>query len=232
MNDAKKLYQLQEIDLDLGAKQESLNKVVVQLGDSSAAKEAETAVEQARQWLREMEKALRSTEADVEDIRAKLKEVDGKLYGGKVTNLKELAGLQEEAEQLKGKLKEKEDRVLEVMGEIDTAQRGLSVQEQGLKGTRAQWREAQERLAGERDSLQGAIARLAEKRRKQAQDIAQASLTLYEGLRGPLQGKVLAKVEQGRCQGCRLSLSITELKLTRGSRLVQCSSCRRILFLD
>lgn len=232
MNDARKLYQLQEIDLELAAKQQSLTGVLGQLGDQSAIRDTEAALEQARRWHREMEKAQRSAEADVEDASAKLKEVEAKLYGGKVTNLKELAGLQEESEQLKSRLKQNEDRVLEVMGEGDAAQKSFRLQEERCKEVQAQWASAQGTLTQERDKLQAIIARLTEKRRKLAEEVAAPSLKVYEGLREPLQGKVLAKVAQGRCQGCRLSLSVSELKLARGAGMVQCSSCRRILFLE
>lgn len=232
MNDARKLYQLQEIDLELAAKQQSLTGVMAQLGDQSAIRDVEAVLEQARRWLREMEKAQRSAEAEVEDASAKLKEVDAKLYGGKVTNLKELAGLQEESEQLKSRLKLKEDRVLEAMGEAEAAQKSYGLQEQRFKEVQAQWSSTQKALTQERDKLQAIVAQLTQKRGKLAEEIAAPSLNAYEGLREPLQGKVLAKVEQGRCQGCRLSLSVSELKLARGSGLVQCSSCRRILFLE
>lgn len=202
------------------------------MGDQSAIRDAEAALEQAKRWLREMEKAQRSAEAEVEDASAKLKEVEAKLYGGKVTNLKELSGLQEESEQLKARLKQKEDRVLEAMGEVEAALKSFGLLEQRFTEIQARYSSAQDTLTEDRDKLQAVIARLTEKRAKLAQEVAAPSLKVYEGLREPLQGRVLAKVEQGRCQGCRLSLSVSELKLARGSGLVQCSSCRRILFLD
>ena len=40
------------------------------------------------------------------------------------------------------------------------------------------------------------------------------------------------KVERGMCQGCRLALSTMELQRARSARgVVQCSSCRRILYV-
>ena len=40
-----------------------------------------------------------------------------------------------------------------------------------------------------------------------------------------------ARVEQGICRGCRISLPTTDLQQARSGKLVQCSSCGRILFL-
>lgn len=232
MNDSKKLFKLQEVDLELASKQAALVSVQSRIGDDSSVTEASAALEQARQWLAQMEKAQRSAEAESEDTSVKLHEVEGKLYSGKVTNIKELSGLQEEFEQLKSKLKQKDDRVLEVMGEVDAAQKSLRAQEQKFKDVETQWRREQDRLAGESSTLQAAIAQLDKKRATTATEIAPGSLKAYEGLRGTMQGKVVAKMEQGKCQGCRLSLSIDELKRVRGPHLVQCSSCHRILFID
>ena len=232
MNDSKKLFKLQEVDLELAAKQEALEGIQSKIGDDSPVKEASAALEQARLWLVEMAKAQRSAEAESEDATAKFHEVEGKLYSGKVTNIKELSGLQEEFEQLKSKLKQKDDRVLEVMGEVDAAQKSLRVQEQKFGDVEAQWRREQEKLAQESSTLQAIIAQLDKKRGATAGEIATNHLKVYEELRGTMQGKVVAKLEQGKCQGCRLSLSIDELKRVRGPNLVQCSSCHRIMFID
>ena len=158
--------------------------------------------------------------------------MERKLYSGKVTNVKELGSLQDEFEQLKSKQQQKDDRVLEVMGEVEAAQHSLRAQEEGLKQREPQWRQKQEALAQERSVLEAAVSQLKEKRERLAAGIEPNNLRVYEGLRGTKQTKVVARVEQGRCQGCHLSMSIAELRLVRGHGLVQCSSCHRILFLD
>ena len=57
-------------------------------------------------------------------------------------------------------------------------------------------------------------------------------LLLYESLSKKTEGKVLAMVERGICQGCRLSLTTQELqKLRSNSEMVRCNSCDRILYL-
>ena len=232
MNDSKKLSQLQEIDLELASKREALANVQSKIGDDSSVKETTVTLEQARQWLAQMEKAQRSAEAESEDTGAKRREVEGKLYSGKVTNIKELGSLQEEFEQIKSKLKQVDDRVLEVMGEVDAAHKSLISQEQKLKDVETQWRLEQDRLAGESSILQAAITQLDKKRGTLAAEITPASLKVYEGLRNIMQSKVVAKMEQGKCRGCRLSLSVDELKRVRSPNLVQCSSCHRILYMD
>jgi len=77
------------------------------------------------------------------------------------------------------------------------------------------------------------LASLEQRREDLAARIDAASLELYQDLRQKRQGRAVAKVEQGMCQGCRLVLSMTELQRARISQeLVQCSSCQRILYLS
>lgn len=232
MNDSKKLSQLQEIDLELASKRETLANVHSKIGDDSSVKETAASLDQARQRLAQIEKDQRSAEAESEDIGAKRREVEAELYNGKVTNIKELGSLQEEFEQIKSKLKQVDDRVLEVMGEVDVANKSLISQEQKLKDVETQWRLEQDSLAGESSILQAAITQLDKKRGTLAAEITPASLKVYEELRNIMQGKVVAKMEQGKCRGCRLSLSVHELKRVRSPNMVQCSSCHRILYMD
>jgi len=232
VNDSKKLSQLQEIDLELVSKRETLANVQSKIGDDSSVKETAATLDQAHQWLAQMEKAQRSAEAESEDTGAKRREVEAELYNGKVTNIKELGSLQEEFEQIKSKLKQVDDRVLEVMGEVDVANKSLISQEQKLKDVETQWRLEQDSLAGESSILQAAITQLDKKRGTLAAEITPASLKVYEELRNIMQGKVVAKMEQGKCRGCRLSLSVHELKRVRSPNMVQCSSCHRILYMD
>ena len=52
----------------------------------------------------------------------------------------------------------------------------------------------------------------------------------YQELR-KRKGLAVAKVEQGICQGCRITLPNTDLQRAKGGGVVRCSSCGRIIFL-
>jgi hypothetical protein len=56
-----------------------------------------------------------------------------------------------------------------------------------------------------------------------------AHLQLYERLRQQKQGNAVAKIEQGRCQGCKITIPVSELSQARAGELVQCGSCSRVL---
>ena len=46
-------------------------------------------------------------------------------------------------------------------------------------------------------------------------------------------GRAVSKVVQGRCQGCRISISMSDQQRARmGNELARCSNCGRILYLS
>ena len=59
------------------------------------------------------------------------------------------------------------------------------------------------------------------------------ALSLYKLLRERKGGVAVARVEQGMCQGCRITLAGGgAAESARSSSLVQCVSCERILFVN
>jgi len=56
-------------------------------------------------------------------------------------------------------------------------------------------------------------------------------LELYRSAK-PARGAAVVKIDRGRCQGCRISLSMAELQRARTGAVVRCSNCGRILYLE
>lgn len=233
VNMARKLYELQEIDLEIDAKNEALTLVVSRLGDSEALAEARVSLATEEERLVELERSQRDVEREVEDLRSKVALLEEKLYGGSVKNPKELASLQEQVEHLKRKRRGQEDKVLDIMTEVEAMQKNVSLKSREVARIDEDWRAEQAMLSGEQAELNAALADLDQKRKDLISRIDAASLELYQGLRRKRQGRAVAKVEQGMCQGCRIVLPLNVLQRARiGQELVQCSSCERILYLS
>ncbi len=79
--------------------------------------------------------------------------------------------------------------------------------------------------------MQVELAALENKRREILNSVDRDTLSVYEGIRSR-KGQAVVKVEQGRCLGCRVSLSISELHHVRGNAIVLCDNCGRILYLS
>ncbi|MFC1940720.1 zinc ribbon domain-containing protein, partial [Chloroflexota bacterium] len=74
------------------------------------------------------------------------------------------------------------------------------------------------------------LASLKHKRQQLVSEIDPQVIETYQLLRKH-KGTAVAKVTEGICRGCRISLPVTELQQVRSGSLVRCSSCGRILFL-
>jgi len=226
------LYELQEVDLEIDAKREALSLVESRLGESEALAEARISLARDEEHLAELQRGQRLGEWEVEDLHAKTALLEGKLYGGSVKSPKELASLQEQVGNLNRRRMAQEDKVLDIMTEVEALQKSLTTRTGEVERIEESWREEQASLSREGAQLSDALATLDRKRKDTISRIDEASLELYQSLRKKRQGRAVAKVEQGMCQGCRIVLPMNELQRARiGQELVQCSSCERILYV-
>jgi len=231
VNLGKRFYDLQQIDLDLEKKAEALSQVESQLSHNEALTEAKAEVERKRENLAGLEKKEITAEWVVDDLEAKAGPLQKKLYAGSVKNPKELMGLQQQVEQLKSQIREEEDKTLEIMSQIEALQKEVASRAAEVKKLEREWQKRREQLLAEQAELSSTIDIAGAKRSELAATIESAHLELYETLRARKQGQAVAGIEQGRCQGCRITLPVNELMRARMGEVVQCDSCGRILYL-
>lgn len=232
MTNAADLFALQDIDLALDAAKTRLAEIEEGLTESDKLIEARALVEEKQQRLDELKSRQSDEEATVEDIRAKAENVDKKLYGGTVTNAKELGDLHADFKMLNNQASQAEDKLLATLVEFDEADADLTAAQAAFADVNARWEEDQGRLRAEKAEVEPEIARLESERDEAAAEIDQRALRLYDLLRERRAGMAVAKVQRGMCGGCRISLPSAALTRARGANeLVQCVSCERILLV-
>ena len=233
MSKGKQLYELQEVDLEIDAKRETLTQVMSRLGESEVLDEAQLSLARDEEKLVELQRIQREVEREVEDLQAKAAVATDKLYGGTVKNPKELSSLQEQLSNFQRKIGEGDDKTLDIMSEVDTAQKEVSVKRSEVAKIEEEWQAEQASLSQEQTELSAALSTLEHKRKELASKLDTVSLELYEDIRQKRQGRAVAKLERGMCQGCRIALPMSELQRARmGQELVQCGSCERVLYVS
>jgi len=233
MTTAAELHALQETDLGMDSAVAKLNEVEAQLGESEELIAARELVEQRKGEAHEIQERQKSLDLDAEDARRKALGIEGKLYGGTVKSPKELEDLQADLSSLRSQLRKREDALLEVMLELEDAEKALEEAEAALAETEAAWRAEQDSLVQAQAALKGEIEVLEARRVGQVDGMDRAELSLYQALRERRQGAAVAVVERGLCQGCRITLPMSVLQKARsGLGLVQCVSCERILLVN
>ena len=228
---ARRLYRLQCIELDIESREKELEQSRAQLGESKELLDAREKLAQGRQRLAELKKQQQAAEWEAGDVGAKLAAAQDTLYGGSIKNPKELSSLQHEAEGFKSKRDSLDEKALEIMEQAEAAAAAVQDMERGLGEVEKRWRQEQKQLAASIEGLKDSLEALNGDRQQALADVAADALECYNRLRQQ-KGQAVAKVEQGTCRGCRISLSTAELQRAKGSRLVMCSSCGRILFID
>ena len=230
MSVAKQLYQLQEVDLELESNERALQQVTSQLGESQEVVRARNKLASERQRLEELKRQQHSLEWEIDDIATKLTATEDKLYSGSIGSPKELANLQHEVDGLKTRRSQLEDKALDIMEQVELATASVATIDSQLKTVEAEWQSQQQQLFADMEQLKAVLSNLKHKRQTLSAEIDPKATELYHELKEK-KGTAVAKVEQGICRGCRISLSATELQRARSGSLTQCSSCGRILFL-
>jgi len=230
MSVARDLYRLQEIDLDIESKEAAVRQTTARLGENETVLSARSRLAAEQTHLEELTKQQRALEWEIDDLSAKIKAGDKDLYSGRIRNPKELSDLQQQTNALKERRSELEDRALAVMEEVETSRRAVTGLTAELRSVQQQWEADQKRLTAELAQLKETLAGLRAQQQQVRSGIDAQTLELYALVR-QRRGTAVARVEQGICRGCRISLPISELQQARTGRLVQCESCSRILYL-
>ena len=230
MGVARQLYQLQEIDLEVESDQQGLDRMVSQLGENRAVVKARADLESAQKQLAEFGHRQHSAEWEIDDVVSKVKAAEEQLYSGRIKNPKELASLQHEVELLKARRGQLENSALEIMSQVELTENNVADLSRELEKLEAEWQQQQQRLSVDIEVLRSKLSELEQKRRLISAEIEPRATEVYERLRKS-KGQAVARVEQGICRGCRISLPFSDLQQARSDNLVPCSSCGRILFL-
>ena len=232
MHVIRHLYDLQELDSRLSAFEKSLVEVRAKLADDSALSSAREQTSRLEERLLVLTFKRRGLDRTTAELQERLQKVESRLYGGVVTSPRELAAAEEERNFVERQRQEEEDRLLDIMIELEDVQSASHEAQETLARLKAEEPARKEGLLKTEEHLVAELASIGQDRDRIAPLIPAELLSLYETLRKGRDGHAVVRVERGRCNGCRVALSIMEIQRARGSQgVVQCSSCRRILYV-
>jgi len=227
----RQLFQLQELDTEIEQKDLTLNQKQSQLGNREVLDAAQKQLAAGQKQLEELRHQHREAEAEVTDLLEKIAGIEGQLYGGKITSSKELSGLQHEVSTMKAHSDDLENTTLGIIDRVEEVERIVAVSTDDLKKLGEDWQQQQKQLSDDIKKLNTSLEELHEKRRELVGQIDTAIVNLYEKLRKQKK-QAVAKVEQGICRACRISLSASALQKARSGQPIQCGTCGRILYIS
>lgn len=224
------LAELQNLDTRIdenATARAALQKHLADVGTLTAARDQADAFDKR---VHELRARLRSLELETSGLEEKIKQVAQRLYSGHITNPKELDGLSRDEAMLKRRKAELEDQELELMAQLEVAEKLAHEKRQAYEQLAAQWDAA---AARDRAALQELDHRDAELTRKRAALRAQLSadaLALYDDLRRTKKGRAVASIKNSACSVCGYAVpSGLASRVKLEDELIFCPNCGRIL---
>jgi predicted nucleic acid-binding Zn-ribbon protein len=174
----------------------------------------------------------RKLDDEAQTLARRAKEVDGKLYSGKVSSPRELLDMQADIDQLDRHRSVIEEQELEVMERRESLDTELAALEAELSGVRAELGELEAALAASEAEIDAEIAVEEAARAEEATAVGPELLADFERRRSQNHGAGVALLIGSTCQGCRLSIPATEVDRLRQdpeAGIASCDNCGAIL---
>ena len=230
---AAALFQLQQLDLEMDRLLAEQQALTTALQNDASVRKARAELAHIQQQLVRSSKEQQESEQVLADLVRRLKNHEQHLYGGAVSNPKELANLEHEIQNLRIQQTRQEEAVLELMETVETLNAAVTEKTAALSEAERAWQTANATGLTRREQLEVQQQELHARRDAQATGLPAEILQRYESLRKTRQGRAVSKVEQNSCQWCRVILTPSELQRVRvSSDLQTCSNCGRLLYYD
>ncbi len=232
MSGTWRLFQLQKADTRLTELDKALSGLRADDQHRRLLQDALTAHEESEAVLRQSRKELREMEHEDSTLRARAKMLEGKLYGGRISNPKELSGYQEELQAVQVRLGTLEEAMLTRMEELETHEeqhRGLTSK---VEQARRDHDERQVALDQKIASLEDESSSLRQRRSEQASEVEPGLLKRYRDLLARKNGVAVARITRQTCGGCGMHLTDHKIQEAGRDGLTFCSTCSRILYLE
>lgn len=228
------LIELQDLDLQLARldHQAKTLPVLKELAQATEGFESHDALAVASATEKsDIEVELRRSETDVEQVAARITKDQHYVDSGQAS-AKDLQNLLGELESLNRRKQELEEVELEIMVRIDDAESRRKHHE----NERARFSSEVERLRADRDLALAEIdskrSEVVRERDGKAAAVSKELLDLYLKIKDSNGGIGAARLKDGQCEGCHLSINaveLTRIKSLPDDELVRCEECRRIL---
>lgn len=234
MGDLGRLVDLQDLDNRIGAARHRLTVLPERAELTARQTELATldaAIAAADAPLRALEGDQRRLEDEVATLRTKITREDARLYDGTVTALKELQAIQDEIASLRRRVDTLEDRLLDLLVEIEPLQATAADRATSRTGLLAAVAAAEEALAAAEQAGRADLAALEAERPGLVDAVGADGVDRYERLRPAFAPATVVRLVGARCEGCPSAMPAVEVDRLRHlpSGLDECEECGRLV---
>lgn len=184
----------------------------------------------AREKLVALEVACSEQEAVLSAATRQCESLEKKMYGGEITNVKEIDQIQAKCEFLRKDIGKRENELVAALLDCENIGQQVALDETGLREKKRLHAEKQQQMTKAIGRLEAELAGIESRYTTLAARVEPRLLRLFRDLGRKLPAPV-AKVEGGICGGCRRSLP-TGQTAQAADKLAYCDNCGRILLVE
>jgi len=174
---------------------------------------------------------LRRREREVDQLRQRLDAERSRLYGGSITNAREMQSAEAEIESTQVRIDEHEEQMLASMERSDELDAAIEERARGVEQTQAETARLEEVRDEAAQHHLSEKAELEVSRDELRGKLSAEPLAAYDGMRERFRvGVAVGELNGTACSACRIDFSRADLnELKDGPPLATCPSCRRLL---
>ncbi|MBS1701521.1 MAG: hypothetical protein JST12_07665 [Armatimonadetes bacterium] len=229
--DLMKLYQLHLIDV-------GILEVRKKAAALEAGKKFQSEVEAFTAQVKALEAAYHKAHGEQKDLELnnqqiddKVKSIDKLLFGGTVTNPKEVDAYEHQVASLKKQKEANEDRLLTVWDEVAAAETKLKKGQAELGEKQSAFDDWRKKAVAVKNQLETRFKELTAQRPDTAKGLPPTLIATYDAIRKQHGGIGLSKVtKQQTCEECGTKVADKSIESIKDDKMVTCEECHRILY--
>ena len=232
MTIAKSLLSLQDTDQALALRRRDYRQVEQELKSEGGLPELRENCEKVRVMELESKVETARLESELAMLKGKVAELETRLYGGAITNVRELTAIETEHSAARRNLAQVEESIAPAEIAAEHARQQFEGLTQELTEKEGLWKARNIELRQEKVRVGTEYNKMLELRNAEASEIPEDDLARYTRLFRSNRGVAVVRVDRGVCQGCAVRLPVGELtRLRNADGPIPCS-CGRALITE
>lgn len=227
-----KLFSLQEVDtkIQINLKdKDDLNEKIL-LEDGKKAKES--LLNEIKNAITKYQVQINKIESKIQELQNKKTDIQKKIYGGLVSNVRELQALKNEDDQLEKDINELNNYANKFLSKLSLMEENLDKITQEVDILKENWNKNFPELEKRSEDLEISIKENMSNRDILFNSIPDDLSMIYQRLLKAKDNIAVSKVSAGTCSVCHVKFPLsTEKELMLGKEIVFCDNCGRILVI-
>lgn len=224
------LVRFQELSLEVARLDARLSQIPAEIKAIDEEQKAAAAlVARAKEKVSEGQKRKRDHERELQDLEQKVSKYNDQSRDVKTNE--QYRAIMHEIETVKAQIGQAEEKILLAMEEIDAQEKVVREEEKATGLRKVEFDARRSSLTSEKAGVTAERARVAADRDAATKDVPPDAMEVYNRMAKMRGGVAMARAREERCSGCNVRIRPQVFAdVRKNNQIVQCESCKRILY--